>query len=85
MLGALATGVFASVAINPAGANGLLYGNVHQFLVQVLAVVVSAGYSAIGTFVILKLVDLTIGLRVDESEELAGLDTSQHGELAYQL
>ena len=85
ILGALATGVFASVAINPAGANGLIYGNPHQLLIQALAVVVSAGYSAVGTFVILKVVDLTIGLRVDESEELAGLDHSQHGELAYQL
>ncbi|HEX5416204.1 MAG TPA: ammonium transporter [Chloroflexota bacterium] len=84
ILGALATGVFASVAINPAGANGLLFGNPHQFLVQALAVAVSAGYSALGTFVILKVVDLTIGLRVEESEELAGLDHSQHGELAYQ-
>ena len=85
ILGALATGVFASVAINPAGANGLIYGNPHQLLIQALAVVVSAGYSAVGTFVILKVVDLTIGLRVDEAEELAGLDHSQHGELAYQL
>jgi Amt family ammonium transporter len=84
-LGAILTGVFASVAVNPGGANGLLYGNAHQLLTQVIAVGAVWFYSAAGTFVILKLVDRVFGLRVPEEEELAGLDATQHGELAYQL
>jgi ammonium transporter, Amt family len=83
--GALATGIFATVAVNSAGANGLLYGNPQQLLTQAIAVVVSWGYSCIMTFVILKAVDAVIGLRVPEEEEVLGLDTTQHGEIAYQL
>lgn len=84
-LGAILTGVFASAAINPGGGNGLLYGNPRQLLVQVIAVGATWLYSGIGTFLILKLVDRVVGLRVPEEEELAGLDATQHGELAYQL
>jgi len=83
--GALATGLFASFAINPAGANGLLYGNPGQFLTQILAVAVSWIYCGVMTFIILKIVDAVIGLRVPEQEEVLGLDISQHGEPAYQL
>jgi len=85
MIGALATGLFASVAINAAGANGLFYGNPHQLVIQIIAVLASCGYSALGTFVILKLIDRAFGLRVEAEEERAGLDASQHGELAYQI
>jgi Amt family ammonium transporter len=84
MIGALATGIFASKAVNSAGANGLLYGNPGQFAVQALAVVVVAAYSAGVTWALLKLIGATIGLRVSQEEEQRGLDTTQHGEVAYQ-
>ncbi len=83
--GAIATGLFATLAVNAAGANGLFYGNPGQAGIQILATVVSWGYSAVMTFVLLKVIDATIGLRVPEHEELAGLDVTQHGELAYQV
>jgi Amt family ammonium transporter len=83
--GALATGLFATVAMNSAGANGLFYGNPKQFLVQLLAVGVAWSYSAVMTFVIFKVVDRIVGTRVGKKEEMLGLDFSQHGEKAYQL
>jgi len=81
--GALATGIFASVTVNAAGADGLLLGNVMQFLRQLLGVVVVGSYAFTITWVIGKLVDVTIGLRVGQAEEAVGLDLSQHGERAY--
>jgi Amt family ammonium transporter len=81
--GALATGLFASKAVNAAGANGLFFGNPKQFLIQATAVLVTIGYTFIATFVIYKLVDLIIGIRVNEKEELMGLDLTQHRERAY--
>jgi Amt family ammonium transporter len=81
--GALATGLFASKVINPAGADGLFYGNPAQLGIQALAVLVSVGFAFLGTFVILKLVDGVMGLRVSEEEERMGLDLSQHEERAY--
>jgi len=81
--GALATGLFASKAINPAGADGLFYGNPAQLGIQALAVLVSVAFAFVGTFVILKLVDGVMGLRVSEEEERMGLDLSQHEERAY--
>ncbi|HEY3061193.1 MAG TPA: ammonium transporter [Chloroflexota bacterium] len=83
--GAIATGIFASIAVNAAGANGLINGNPQQVLTQVIAVVVSWVYSGVMTFVILKAIDAVIGVRVPEEEEVLGLDTTQHGEVAYQL
>jgi ammonium transporter, Amt family len=83
--GALATGLFATVAVNSAGANGLFYGNPQQLLTQAIAVAISWIYSCVMTFVILKAVDAVIGIRVPEAEEVLGLDTTQHGEIAYQL
>jgi Amt family ammonium transporter len=83
--GAIATGIFATVAINSAGANGLLAGNPEQLLKQVIAVGATWIYAAVATFVIVKVIDVTIGMRVKESEESLGLDRSQHGEIAYQL
>jgi Amt family ammonium transporter len=81
--GALATGIFATVAVNAGGADGLLLGNAMQ-LVKQLVGVVSVGAFAFGaTWVLGKLVDVTIGLRVGETEEVLGLDISQHGERAY--
>ncbi len=83
--GAIATGIFAQKAVNSAGADGLLYGNPQQLVNQVIAVAVVIAFSGIMTAVILKLIDLVIGLRVPEQDEVLGLDTSQHGELAYQV
>ncbi len=81
--GALATGIFASAAINSAGADGLLLGNGIQFLKQLLGVVLVGAYAFAATWVLGKLVDVTIGLRVKHVEETVGLDLSQHGERAY--
>ena len=81
--GALATGLFATVAVNSAGANGLFYGNPKQFLIQLLAVGVVWVFSFGMTLLLGKLVDMTIGLRVSPTEEIIGLDISQHGETAY--
>jgi ammonium transporter, Amt family len=83
--GAIATGIFASAAVNSAGKDGLLYGNPSLFFTQILAVVVTWVFCGVMTFVILKIVDAVIGLRVPEQEEVLGLDISQHGEPAYQL
>jgi Amt family ammonium transporter len=84
MLGAILTGVFADPSINEAG-KGLLYGNPGQVLIQVLSVVVTIIYSAIATFVILMVAKALTGLRVSPEEEVAGLDSSQHREKAYNL
>ena len=84
-LGALLTGVFATKAINSAGADGLLHGNPGQLGVQALAVLITWVYSAVITFVLLKVIDLVIGLRPTEDGEESGLDVDQHGESAYSL
>lgn len=81
--GALATGLFASKAVNPAGADGLFFGNPKQFFIQVIAVSATLLYAFIVTFVIYKLVNLFLGVRVAEKEELMGLDLTQHHERAY--
>jgi Amt family ammonium transporter len=81
--GALATGLFATTAVNAAGGNGLFYGNPGQFGAQLVAVAASWIWAGVMTFLILKLVDVTIGLRVHPEEELQGLDASVHGEAAY--
>ncbi len=83
IFGALATGIFASVAVNSAGADGLLLGGGMQFLKQVVGVVAVGGFAFGGSWLLGKLVDVTIGLRVKETEEMVGLDISQHGERAY--
>ncbi len=85
ILGALLTGVFATKAVNPAGADGLLLGNVNLLAVQAVAVIAVVAYAAAVTWVILKLIDVTVGLRVAPEEEEKGLDISLHGEPAYQL
>lgn len=90
-VGALLTGVFASSAVNPmfkdAQGNtlpsGLLEGNAHQLVNQLVGVAISWVLAIVGTLVILKVVDMTIGLRVSEEEEIQGLDLSQHGEEGY--
>ncbi len=83
--GALATGIFANTAVNPAGANGLLFGNPSQFVAQLISVVAGWVIAAIGTFVILKVVGAITPLRVSREEEMTGLDQTIHGEEAYNL
>ena len=91
-LGAVLTGVFASSAINPIFKNaqgtalpsGLLEGNAHQLTNQLVGVGVSWALAIVGTLVSLKIVDATIGLRVEEDQEIQGLDLTQHGEEGYQ-
>ncbi|MEN6304660.1 MAG: ammonia channel protein, partial [Armatimonadia bacterium] len=83
--GALATGVFAQKAINPAGADGLLYGNPKQLLIQLVALVAVAAWAFVMSTVVRKVIDAVVGLRVTPEEEELGLDLTQHGETAYQL
>ena len=83
IVGALLTGVFASKAVNPAGNDGLLYGNPELLLTQLIAVLVVAAYAAAVTFLLLKIIDATLGIRVSEADETQGLDASLHGETAY--
>lgn len=83
ILGTLAVGVFASLAVNPAGADGLIYGNPMQLAKQLLGIVVIGGFSYVMTFAIAKVIQKIMGLRVSPLEETIGLDLSQHGERAY--
>jgi len=92
-LGALLTGVFASRYVNPmfkdaqgnVTGSGLFDGNAHQMLNQATGVAIAWMLAAVGTLVLLKLVDATIGLRVTTDDEVRGLDLSQHGEEGYSL
>jgi ammonium transporter, Amt family len=84
-LGALLTGVFATTAVNPGGAQGLLYGSPWQVGRQAAAVGVTLLWSFTASLVILKLLDRVVALRVTEQEEMTGLDFSQHAETAYTL
>jgi ammonium transporter, Amt family len=81
--GAIATGLFASKAINDAGADGLFFGNPGLLLAHLAAVVATWVFAFGGSLVLLKVVDAVIGLRVTEEEEFSGLDVSQHSENAY--
>lgn len=83
IVGTLAVGLIASSLINPAGPNGLIYGNPIQIGLQALGVVSTAAFSFGGTIVIIKLLDKTIGLRVKGEQEEVGLDLSEHAEKAY--
>ena len=83
--GALATGIFASTAINPAGADGALFGNPGLFLTQLVAVGATAAFSFTVSYILLRLVDGVMGLRVKPDEETTGLDLSQHSESAYSI
>jgi Amt family ammonium transporter len=83
--GALATGLFASTAVNSAGANGLFFGNPGQLLVQAAAVATSISFAFVGSLILLKLTDALVGLRVSDEAEVMGLDISEHDENAYEL
>jgi ammonium transporter, Amt family len=90
-IGALLTGVFAVSAVNPIFkdaqgktlASGLIEGNPHQMLNQLVGVLIAWGLAIVGTLIILKIVDATVGLRVSKEDEIEGLDLSQHGEEGY--
>ncbi|HZP63961.1 MAG TPA: ammonium transporter [Terriglobales bacterium] len=90
-LGALLTGIFAASTVNPifkdaqgnALASGMIEGNLHQLLNQLVGVLIAWGLAIVGTLIILKIVDATVGLRVTEEHEVQGLDLSQHGEEGY--
>jgi Amt family ammonium transporter len=81
--GTLATGLFATVAVNADGANGLFFGNPGQLGIQIIAVIVTIVFSFGMTYVLAKVLDMSIGLRVSQMEEEVGLDISSHGERSY--
>jgi Amt family ammonium transporter len=81
--GALATGLWATKAVNAAGADGLFYGNPKQLLIQAAAVGTTIVFAFVGSLVLFKLVDATVGLRVTDHQERVGLDLTQHKEAAY--
>jgi Amt family ammonium transporter len=83
--GTLATGLFAEKAINAAGANGLFFGGARQFLVQCLLLVVAGVFAVVATWIIYKVVDAVMGMRVDSKSETIGLDLTQHNESAYTM
>ncbi|MBN2687230.1 MAG: ammonium transporter, partial [Deltaproteobacteria bacterium] len=83
MWGTMATGLFASLAINEGGANGLLFGNIRLFLVQGLYMVICVIYAIVMSWIIFKFVDALFCVRVEKQDELVGLDLSQHHEAAY--
>jgi len=81
--GSIATGIFATVLINPTSVNGLLFGNTHLLTAQVIAVVVIAAYSFFGSYLLLKFINIFSPLRVSPEDEEKGLDLAEHGEEAY--
>jgi len=83
--GAVATGLFATVAVNSGGADGLLYGNPGLLLKQLISVVVTVSYTLVVTYALLKVIDAVMGLRVEREDEIMGLDLSQHGESGYTM
>jgi ammonium transporter, Amt family len=83
MWGTLATGLFASSAINAAGPNGLFFGNPHQALVQLVGIAVVASFAFVGSYVLLRVINVFCPLRVNPAQEAAGLDISEFGEEAY--
>ena len=85
ILGTVGAGLFAQKAINAAGADGLFFGNPRQLLVQLMSIAIVAVFSFVVSFLLLKIIDWTIGLKVTDEEELMGLDLSQHEETGYQL
>lgn len=82
-LGTIALGLFAEKAINATGNNGLFFGNPKQLFIQCLAVVITSVFTAAMTWLIFKIVDALIGMRVEEHNEIVGLDLTQQSEAAY--
>jgi Amt family ammonium transporter len=85
IIGALCTGLFASKLVNPAGGDGLFFGNPGQFVIQLIAVGVTLVFSFVISYILFKILDATMGLRVTPEDEVAGLDITEHQETAYNL
>lgn len=83
--GAIATGLFATTTVNPAGADGLFYGNASLLWAELIASAAVIAYSAIATYIVLKLLRIFVRMRVSKEEEATGLDATQHGEVGYVL
>ena len=83
--GAIATGLWATTAINPDGANGLFYGDTNLLIAQIISIVVAIILAVAGSTILFKIVDKFISLRVDEDEEVIGLDLYEHGERGYNI
>ena len=83
--GGIATGLFASKAVNPLGNDGLFYGNASLVGIQIISILVTAAFAALMTFIIFKVIGLFTSLRVDKEDEVAGLDSTVHDENAYGL
>jgi Amt family ammonium transporter len=83
IIGSIAIGLIATTVVNPSGPNGMLSGNATQLAIQALGVAVAAILGFVGTTVIMKIIDKTIGLKVQSEEEEIGLDITQHAERAY--
>ena len=82
-IGAILTGIFATTKVNPGAANGLLYGNANQLFIQLTAVIITYIISAAGTFILLKIIEATVGLRPAPEAEIKGMDINEHGEEGY--
>jgi len=85
VVGALMTGLFATKLVNAAGGDGLFFGNPAQLAIQALAVAVTLIFSFVVSFILLKILDATMGLRVTTEDEVAGLDLSEHQEAGYSM
>ncbi len=85
IFGALITGVFASTAVNPGGANGLLFGNAKQLLIQAVGAGTAVIYCFVLSYILLKIVNALVGLRAEREAEIQGLDLTEHGESGYYL
>jgi Amt family ammonium transporter len=83
MWGTIATGIFAEKAVNAAGANGLFLGDIHQFLVQCMLILVAPVFAGLVTWILFKAVDALMGMRVEKKDEIVGLDLTQQSEAAY--
>ena len=83
MWGAVATGLWATTAINPDGANGLFYGEIDLLIAQIISIFVAILFAVVGSTILFKIVNHFIAIRVDEDEEITGLDLVEHGERGY--
>ena len=81
--GSIATGLWATTAVNPDGANGLFYGETHLFIAQLISVVVAYALAIVGTYILYKIVNAITSFRADPEEETTGLDIVEHGEHGY--
>ena len=83
LLGTLCLGVFATTAVNPGGVDGLLAGNPRQLFIQLKGAVIVSVYAFVVSWIIFKTIDVTIGLGLSEEDEVAGMDSTEHSETAY--